>query len=168
MPDVAGLYAIHAAAATWRELGLMVSTPGRQAPLYVGKAERSLAQRDGATHFTSGRTGQSTVRRTFAALLREQLDLRPVLRPGGASARRAATHYALDAESEAALTRWMREHLTLVHWEQPATCRDLEAVEERVIAALVPPLNLRSNRASSWRTQILAARKAMQSAAAAQ
>src|SRR5579859_3831532 len=68
VPDRPGLYAIYGESRTWRELGLGAPPDGR--PLYLGKAEDSLASRDLKTHFGDGRTGQSTVRRSFAALLR--------------------------------------------------------------------------------------------------
>ncbi|MGW3547006.1 GIY-YIG nuclease family protein [Janibacter hoylei] len=62
------------------------------APLYIGKAERSLVSRDLQTHFTSGKTGQSSLRRSLAALLRVELDLtaqpRNPSRPDG----RGASH----------------------------------------------------------------------------
>ena len=71
VPDRPGLYAIHASPQTWRELGLGDPPDGR--PLYVGKAEDSLVTRDLKTHFGDGRTGHSTVRRSFAALCTTRL-----------------------------------------------------------------------------------------------
>src|SRR5205823_4167655 len=52
----------------------LATTPG-DTPLYVGKAEDSLVQRDLQTLFGDGRTGSSTVMRSFAALLRQSLSL---------------------------------------------------------------------------------------------
>lgn len=76
VPSIAGLYAVfgdeHAIAA------LAIGTDTQ--PFYVGKAERSLVGRDLRTHFATGKTGSSTLRRTIAALLREDLDLRAVPR----------------------------------------------------------------------------------------
>ena len=73
--SVPGLYAIHAAPVTWEELGL-ASSAG--VPLYVGKSEGSLVTRELEGHFASNpqkpaRTGNSTVRRSFASLLRTPL-----------------------------------------------------------------------------------------------
>jgi hypothetical protein len=70
---VPGLYAIYGGQDIWLQLGL--GDPPDDRPLYVGKAEESLVSRDLKTHFGSGRTGSSTVRRSFAALLRGTLDL---------------------------------------------------------------------------------------------
>lgn len=62
-----GLYAIHANAGVWRQLGL--GAPPDERPLYVGKAEDSLVTRDLSTHFGDPKpgkqsiTGRSTVRR---------------------------------------------------------------------------------------------------------
>ena len=49
--------------------------PPDDRPLHVGKAEDSLLTREIKTHFGDGRTGSSTVRRSFAALLAHTLDL---------------------------------------------------------------------------------------------
>ena len=74
VPDAAGLYAIYGSAETWKLLGL--ADPTHENPLYIGKAEVSLVSRDLETHFKSGRTGQSTLRRSVAALLRDSRDNR--------------------------------------------------------------------------------------------
>jgi len=78
VPGRPGLYAIYGDAKTWKELELGKPPDGR--PLYIGKAEDSLVARDLKTHFGDGRTGQSTVRRSFAALLHDTLGLRGVPR----------------------------------------------------------------------------------------
>jgi len=51
VPRQPGLYAIHADADVWEELGLALPPDPR--PLYAGKAERSLAGRDINTRYTS-------------------------------------------------------------------------------------------------------------------
>lgn len=85
--------------------------------MYVGKAEESLASRDLKTHFATGKTGQSTVRRTFAALLREPLRLRAVPRNLANPDGRASC--AVDADGDARLTTWMHQHLSLSFWAKP-------------------------------------------------
>jgi len=77
LPPSPGLYAIFTNRATHEGLGL----PARdvRVPIYVGKAEDSLLKRDGQSHFREGKTGQSTLRRSLASLLRDQLGL--VARP---------------------------------------------------------------------------------------
>lgn len=71
-------------------------------PLYVGKAERSLNGRDVGTHFAAGRTGSSTVRRSLAALLVNELALvavpRNLAKPDGSAS------FGLDTASEGALS----------------------------------------------------------------
>lgn len=78
VPDAPGLYAIHGGAFVWKELGLGRKPDGR--PLYVGKAESSLLARDLRQHFADGRTGSSTLRRSFAALLHDRLELHGIPR----------------------------------------------------------------------------------------
>lgn len=155
--DVAGLYAICGEGDVWRRLGL--GDPPNDRPLYVGKAEESLRDRDLKQHFSSGSTGSSTVRRSFAAMLRDTRGFRGVPRdkakPGKFS------HYTLDDEHEIALTEWMRANLKLAVWAKPVECDDLRAVEKGVLAKLVPPLNLQDNASSRWRAAVRKARHVM-------
>jgi len=156
VPDRAGLYAIYGATATWLQLGL--DEPPDERPLYVGKAEESLVSRDLNTHFRVGRTGQSTVRRAFAGLLRDELGLRGIPRNQQAPERPA--NFALSTEHDAALDVWMNARLELAVWTKPADCSSLGAIEVGVFAKWSPPLNVRDNR-STWRAKVLAARKVM-------
>lgn len=78
VPSVPGLYAIYGGADVWHELGLR--EPPDDRPLYVGKSESSLLGRDLGQHFGDGRAGSSTVRCSFAALLRDTLDLKALPR----------------------------------------------------------------------------------------
>lgn len=155
--DVAGLYAIYGAQAIWQQLGL--SDPPDARPLYVGKAEVSLRSRDLKHHFESGATGSSTVRRTFAAMLRDVRGFRGV--PRDKANPRKWSHYALDHEHEIALTEWMRENLQLAIWAKPPECADLHAVEKGVLAKLVPALNIQHSFASPWRAVVRKARRVM-------
>ena len=75
VPPRPGLYTFQADDAVWLELGL--GPRPDQRPLYVGKSESSLTTRDVRTHFATGRTGHSTLRRTLAALLVDELELVP-------------------------------------------------------------------------------------------
>jgi hypothetical protein len=152
-----GLYAIYGDATTWDELEL--GEPPDRRPLYLGKAEDSLVTRDLKTHFGDGRTGQSTVRRSFAALLHDKLGLRGMPRnpakPGYFS------NYGLSAAHDAALTRWMKEHLELAAWGKPADCGfGLGEIEVALLLELQPPLNLRDV-VTPWTAQVKAARVVM-------
>jgi hypothetical protein len=155
--DVAGLYAIYGALEIWQQLGL--GDPPDNRPMYVGKAEESLKARDLRQHFGTGATGSSTVRRTFAAMLRDARGFVGV--PRNRAKPSKWSHYALDDEHEAALTEWMRGNLKLAVWTMPPECGDLHAVEKGVLAKLVPPLNLQDNPTSPWRTAVRKARRVM-------
>ena len=104
VPPKPGLYAVNADPETWQELNLEIR---EGCPLYVGKAEQSLQSRDIRTHFATGRTGSSTVRRSFAALLRDPLRLRGVPRNMARPERPA--NFGLAAEGDERLTAWMRD-----------------------------------------------------------
>jgi hypothetical protein len=143
VPSKPGLYAMYASADVAARLGLIVTTG---TPLYVGKAERSLAGRDLGTHFATNasrpaRTGGSTVRRSFAALLRDELALQAV--PRNVNNPDGSANYALTPEGDARLTDWMHENLSLAVWPapqpQPIPLRD---IEKAVLRRWSPPLNL--------------------------
>ena len=154
-PNGPGLYAVHASPATWHALG--VGKPLDQRPLYVGKSESSLSGRDIDTHFSSGTTGRSTLRRSLAALLAQQLGL-------GAQPRNTAkpghfANYGLPAADDAKLTSWMREQLRLSFWAAGGHA-DLTTIERRVIIRLAPPLNL-THVVTPWTATVKAARAEM-------
>ncbi|MGW3945518.1 GIY-YIG nuclease family protein [Micrococcus endophyticus] len=165
VPDAPGLYAVYAKALerVRRELGPAVPV-GEDGLLYIGKAETSLAERDVAQHFGTGKTGRSTVRRTFAALLEHSALLWPVPRAGKKPSSKSPATFDLSERSEEALTRWMVDHLALRVWvpEVPVALGD---IEKRVITAWRPPLNLTH---AGPRPHIKAARAWMVALAAAQ
>ncbi len=111
----------------WAQLQL---DGGDGRPLYVGKSEHDLATRDIKMHFASGRTGQSTLRRSLAALLRDELRL--MAQPRNPASPERFSHYALNPDGEEALTTWMREHLELALWT-PAEDVALASVERAVL-----------------------------------
>jgi len=137
VPKSPGLYAFYGDEKAWSDLDL--SPAFNDQPLYVGKAERSLNGRDVGTHFTTGKTGSSTVRRSLAALLAAQLDLvavpRNVARPDGSA------NYSLDAAGDDRLSGWMEERLVLATWVKAKDVL-LEEIETAVLLRLRPPLNL--------------------------
>ena len=137
VPSKPGLYAVYADPETWQELNLEIRVG---CPLYVGKAEQSLQSRDIRTHFATGRTGSSTVRRSFAALLRNALGLRGV--PRNMERPERPANFGLEAEGDQHLTAWMQERLFLSCWAKPDTEVSLSAIETAVIKWWQPPLNL--------------------------
>ena len=110
-----GLYAVYTSVATWRELGLGERPDER--PLYVGKAEGTLASRDLQGHFgmrvrgVQSPTGSSTVRRSLAALLaakrRYHGTPRNPAKPGHFA------NFGLSGKHDADLSAWMRQLLRL-------------------------------------------------------
>jgi hypothetical protein len=157
VPHVAGLYAIWADAGTWQMLGLKAPLPPK--PLYVGKAERSLVSRDLKTHFRTGMTGSSTVRRSFAALLRDVLDLHTV--PRNLVRPERPANFGLPPEEDERLTRWMHESLTLATWAKEGGQR-LDEIETAVLARWQPPLNLSKVAEASRRVKLARATMAAQ------
>jgi hypothetical protein len=150
----AGLYAFYGDDRSWSDLSQTRAFEDQ--PIYVGKAERSLNGRDVGTHFATGKTGSSTVRRSLAALLMEDLDLTPVprnlIKPDGSA------NFALDAAGDARLSAWMDEHLLLATWVSPVGVV-LDEVETAVVRRLRPPLNL--DKVGEPRTELREARKRM-------
>jgi hypothetical protein len=169
-PTTSGLYSLAAKSIeTVRRLGL-ADMPGekslRRRILYLGKAEDSLLSRLAATHFATGETGRSTIRRTLAALL----ELSPIPRKSGVrepSRRQLMTmsaNYSLVESDDLRLTHWMEESLEVraieVHREP------LKDFERAVGAVLKPPLDQERPpmwTPNPWRIQVGAARGRMRS-----
>jgi hypothetical protein len=148
----AGLYAIYGDERARRDLGLVDNEHAKtesELPLYIGKAEESFVSRDLQDHFAAlpgrvAKTGGSTVRRSVAALLRDQLELRAVPRnlekPGYFSM------YGLGGDGDARLTAWMHDRLTLAVWPAPAGMPvALANVETELIRHFTPPINIAKN-----------------------
>jgi hypothetical protein len=154
VPKEPGLYAFYGDDHAWSGLGLNPTFEGQ--PLYVGKAERSLNGRDVGTHFAAGKTGSSTVRRSLAALLVEELALvavpRNLAKPDGSA------NFGLDAASEVRLSIWMEQRLSLATWSKPEDAI-LDEIETAVVRSLRPPLNL--DKVGQPRERLREARKRM-------
>ncbi|QGV67292.2 GIY-YIG nuclease family protein [Clavibacter nebraskensis] len=99
-------------------------------PLYIGVAQRqSLAARGLKMHLK--RTRVSGLRRSLAALLREELDLSAQVIPARGGM------FGLTAAGDAVLTDWMLRHLR-VTWVAHPVPKNIERV---IVEAEVPPLN---------------------------
>lgn len=155
VPAAPGLYAVHGDSDVWRLLGL--GAPPDDRPLYVGKAEHNLAGRDVRTHFGTGKTGSSTLRRSLAGLLRGELGLNGMPRNPGKPGH--FSNYGLEPAGDAALTEWMREHLRLATWASPPTV-DLGELETEILQRLEPPLNIDKVQ-TAWRPLVRAGRAAL-------
>lgn len=155
LPRAPGLYAVYGSAQTWADLRL--GLPPDERPLYVGKSESSLHSREVLTHFSDGKTGWSTVRRTFAALLRDSLGLRGIPRNPAKPDRFA--HWGLSQEHDRALTAWMRTHLSVSVWRKEGLV-SLAVVETQVLREQMPPANLTKVR-TAWSQDVTSARAVM-------
>jgi hypothetical protein len=155
VPNQPGLYAIHADAAVWAELTL--GEPPDDRPLYVGKAEASLVTRDIRTHFGDGRTGSSTLRRSFAALLRKSLRL--MAQPRNPAKPERPANYGLPPAHDQRLTAWMQSNLRIAVWASDGRA-PLERIEKLALAHWLPPLNLEDVQ-TPWTGQVKAARAQM-------
>lgn len=112
-------------------------------PLYVGEARTAFSQR--ATEMHLKQTRMSTLRRSLASLLVDELDVVPGAKLAGG---RQHTKFSLAPAAEARLTAWMLEHLTVSVADHPAP----GLVERAVIATIVPPLNDRfAHHGPYWR-----------------
>jgi len=146
VPKLPGLYAIYGDEQAWHDLGLE-SAP--EQPLYVGKAEESLVSRDLNGHFATNpeskpRTGGSTVRRSFAALLRDALELQAV--PRNLTNPERFANFTLADGGDQRLNDWMHARLILAVWPAPGDlAMPLSDVETAVIEHFTPPINLDKN-----------------------
>jgi hypothetical protein len=156
VPWTPGVYAIYLR----DQSALPHITTGRDGLLYIGLSS-NLAQRQFETHFQSGQSGFSTLRRTVGALLIGDLELRPRPRGLGASTTNYR-NYRFDDAGEEALSTWMREHVDVAI--QPVA--EPDRLEHELLALACPPLNLKGW-ANPDAAAIKAARKACVAAARA-
>jgi hypothetical protein len=144
VPPKPGLYAIYGDGSVWTTLGVTSTVEG--GPLYVGKSEDNLLAREVFTHFNASATrkpatGSSTVRRSFAALLRTELHLqsqsRNPLKPASFAS------YGLVGDGDLDLTVWMAQNLELAIWEKPdVLVLALRDIETQIIHHWDPPINI--------------------------
>lgn len=158
VPPKPGLYAIYGAEPVWTTLGVTSTVDG--GPLYVGKSEDDLLAREVFTHFSASSTrkpatGSSTVRRSFAALLRAELHLHSQARNPLKPAYFAS--YGLVGDGDRDLTAWMTQNLELAIWEKPNIPEfALKHIETQVIRHWDPPVNI--DKAPTSRHQLKALR----------
>ena len=136
LPAVAGLYAFFLA-----ETASLPPFCGPGDLVYVGKSESSLKDRDLNQHFQVGASGHSTVRRPLGAILRREEGFKPLPR----GPRRTAQDlrcYRFRQEDEEALSAWMQQSLEIGYVALVNCEQRLPDLEESVLAALVPPLNI--------------------------
>jgi hypothetical protein len=141
-------------------IGEQVFAPGKGALLYLGKTESSQKVRDAGEHLANGGTGNSTLRRSLGALLREPLNLKPRPRSDSETAGRQFTNFRFEAEGEERLTAWMKKHLSLGFCKLPAlTVSELRVREKGLIKSATPALNIGHNPESPYLAELKLARK---------
>lgn len=113
--------------------------------IYIGKTESSQQSRDANTHFKSGKTGSSTLRRSLGALLREEMELVPMPRNDKDFKKGRTTFFKFNNYSEVRLTNWMEENLGLSFYEYPTTSAGIDFLETQLIKIAKPILNLAKN-----------------------
>lgn len=154
-----GLYACFGSAATWKQLG--IGKPPDARPLYVGKAETTLASRDVEGHFgrrergAQSQTGSSTLRRSLAALLAAERGYRGMprnsLKPGYFS------DYGLSEIMTLTCRPGWKPGFVWLVWPRDVVA-ELDTIETDVLGKLLPPLNL-DKVVTPWRRQVKEARK---------
>jgi hypothetical protein len=120
--------------------------------LYIGSSS-DLSERHTKTHFLSGQSGFSTLRRTLGAILKDDLELNGIAR-GKGSGSHDFTNYRFDPNGEQALTSWMKAHLEIATY---VTGSDFKNIERSPIVLARPPLNL--DKLNPQRARIMALRK---------
>lgn len=113
--------------------------------IYIGKTESSQEKRDAKTHFTTGKTGSSTVRKSIGSILCSQENLKPIPRNDSDYAKGRFSHFKFDKQSEIKITDWMQKNLALSFYEYPRTKQEIEDLETKIIDELVPILNISKN-----------------------
>lgn len=154
LPSTPGLYAIYGDREAWRDLGLKPIE--ESSPLYVGKSESDIGHRCAKEHFA--KTGMSTARRSFAALLRERLNLRAT--PRTLSNPESFSTFGLEKESDQRLSEWMLARLSATGWSH-RTNAHLAEIESGVLRNLLPRLNLQGMPSCDWTRQLSLARKVL-------
>lgn len=161
LPKSPGLYALHCSDPTaLASLGRELSAALEPGLVYVGDtrcramangqySSGTLRKRPLNQHF-GGNASASTVRRTAGSLLPRELELQPCRSESG--------RVCFAKESEARLSAWMRQHLLVTFWPAPSS-QALVGLEELVLAALRPPLDLHKAAASPFRERISELRK---------
>ena len=125
--------------------------------IYIGKTLSSQQSRDADTHFKSGKSGSSTLRRSIGALLREEMKLIPIPR-GSGKTEKDTTNYRFDDMSEDFLTSWMVSNLGLAFFEYPKSPDEIRSLELKLLDKLCPVLNIESNSANPFLSEVKSAR----------
>lgn len=127
--------------------------------IYIGKTESSQEERDAKTHFTSGKTGSSTVRKSIGSLLLDIKNLKPIPRNDTDYQKGRFSHFKFDSNSEEKITDWMKKNLAISFFEFPMSKKEIEDLETEIIALLVPILNISKNSQNPFKEALQNLRK---------
>lgn len=137
--DKLGIYAVHFMGNAFPVYTLK---PVDNEIIYIGKTEKSQASRDANTHFATGKSGSSTLRRSVGALMMKGAKLKPIPRSTSETSEKRFTNYMFDEPSEKLITEWMTKNLGLSFYEFTGTTMELDQLETTLIKALKPMLNI--------------------------
>jgi hypothetical protein len=151
-----GIYAFFFIGNTFPLIGSSVS---KHQIIYVGKTESSQEKRDAKTHFTTGKTGSSTVRKSIGSILYEQENLKPIPRNDSDYEKGRLSHFMFDDPSEHIITNWMKNNLALSFYEYPKSRQEIEDLETELIHVLVPILNISKNPKNQFKDTLQQFRK---------
>jgi len=133
-PESPGIYAIFL-----RDLDQIGWFPSKAGEVvYIGTSG-NLKQREFDTHFSPGKSGFSTLRRSLGAILKNELQLQCWPRSPGPS-KTNVTNYKFDEAGEQRLTLWMAENLDI------GICpveSGMEELEKGAVEEMSPILNLK-------------------------
>jgi hypothetical protein len=156
-PPEPGIYAWWASPdALPREIPVELHQETGLALLYVGTSPDSAGSQGDLSKrirvHSKRAIGSSTLRRGLAALLYQDFGWRPIW---------ASTRPALESVDLAALAAWQAEHMA-VRW---CVVQEPWAIEQAVIAAMRPPMNLEHNAAHPFHATMSARRRTFAQAA---
>jgi hypothetical protein len=127
--------------------------------IYIGKTESSQEKRDAKTHFVSGKTGGSTLRKSIGSLLCEFENLKPIPRNDTDYQNGKFSHFTFDAPSEEIITTWMKNNLALSFFEFHGTKKQIKDLETELIDSTVPILNILMNPKNPFKGKLKKFRK---------
>ena len=137
--DKPGIYAVHFMGNAFPVYALK---PRDKEIIYIGKTEKSQASRDANTHFATGKTGSSTLRRSIGALMQKGAKLKSIPRSTSEKNEKRFTNYMFDEQGEKLITDWMTKNLGLSFYEFSDSVDELDGLETKLIRALKPMLNI--------------------------
>ena len=110
--------------------------------IYIGKTESSQESRNAKTHFSSGKTGSSTVRKSIGAILSATENLKSIPRNANDYSKGRFSHFKFDDHGEAIITDWMVNNLSIAFFDFQGSKEDLDQLESEIINLVVPILNI--------------------------